>query len=244
MPTDSTPDVAADMERIFAPLAGRSSQATANPVIVRSDNAPPPRPAGKGLLYVAPLLVLVAGGALASIYISNDGSPTAPVARSVAAAPTIATDTGAGGEADMVESSMPADSSEMETGVSQSVPAPQDVAAAVPPLPAAPAVQRRRDRSDAANEDGEAQSGDVPSRACEPGSLDDQCIYQDVLNADGRLRRAFDRARRTGVPSGRLTAIQRQWISARDSADADPDGTIRRYDRLADILDQEREALE
>ena len=113
-----------------------------------------------------------------------------------------------------------------------------------PPLPAAPTAARGRpDRVAAAPAEAEVRSAAGASRGrtqCEPGSLDDQCIYQDVLNADGRLRRAFDSARRDGVPGNRLATIQRQWISARDNADADPDGTIRRYNRLADILDQER----
>lgn len=254
MPTDSIPDVAADMERIFAPLAGRSVQAPANPAIVRNDDVPPPRPAGKGLLFVAPLLVLLTGGALASIYIVNGGSPTASAPRTAAAEPTIAADreAGAGSEAATVDTSATQDSGEIAAAEPESDSTAQvAMAAGEPSLPAAPAAaQRRRDRVEEFGADGATRiaggvrGADGASRSqCEPGSLDDQCIYQDVLNADGRLRRAFDRARRTGVPSGRLTAIQRQWILARDNADDDPDGTIRRYDRLADILDQERDEV-
>jgi hypothetical protein len=252
MPTDSTHDVAAEMERIFAPLAGRSVQVPANPAIVRNDDVPPPRPARRGLLFVAPLLVLLTGGALASIYIVNGGLPTASAPRMVAASPTTAANrdagTGTGDELATVDSSLSEDSGEADATEPQSVPAEREaIAPGDPPFPAAPvAGVRRRDRVEAGGTDGEVRSAGGASQSrtqCEPGSLDDQCIYQDVLSADGRLRRAFDRARRGGVPSGRLTTIQRQWILARDNADDDPDGTIRRYDRLADILDQERDEV-
>ena len=81
----------------------------------------------------------------------------------------------------------------------------------------------------------------APSPApCRPGSLEDRCIYQDVLNADARLRLAYSRAKRSGVSNAKLTAITRRWSRARELSEDDPDGAIQRYDQLADTLDQAR----
>lgn len=76
--------------------------------------------------------------------------------------------------------------------------------------------------------------------ACASDSSDDRCIYQDFLEADADLRLAYDRARRGGVSKLWLSAVSRRWNRALGDAEDDPEGTIRRYERLASALDQER----
>ncbi|WP_375403546.1 hypothetical protein [uncultured Sphingomonas sp.] len=96
--------------------------------------------------------------------------------------------------------------------------------------PVAIAASRRAARSRTA----------AAARPCVPGSEDDRCIYQDVLAADARLRRAYDRALQAGTANLWMSAIKRRWVDARYDSLDDPDGTIRRYDRLAAALDNKR----
>ena len=74
---------------------------------------------------------------------------------------------------------------------------------------------------------------------CLPNSSDDRCIYQDVMNADTRLRRSFDRAVQGGVSRPALSFVLRKWNQARRQATTDPDQTINRYDQLVNKLDRE-----
>ena len=69
--------------------------------------------------------------------------------------------------------------------------------------------------------------------ACPPGSTDNACIYQDVLNAHRRVAAAYDDAVSAGVPRKSLVAARRRWDSARSVSLEAPDEAIRRYDRLA-----------
>lgn len=83
-----------------------------------------------------------------------------------------------------------------------------------------------------------ARTRPSPAEArCPPGSLEDRCIYQDVLNADARLRAAYERATRNGVRTSELAAVRRRWARAQRSSLDEPDETIGRYGRLADELD-------
>jgi hypothetical protein len=75
---------------------------------------------------------------------------------------------------------------------------------------------------------------------CAPGASEQRCVFEDVLAADVRLRRAYARADRVGVSVDTLTAINQSWRRARRGAEADPYGTIDRYQRLTDALDDER----
>jgi hypothetical protein len=72
-----------------------------------------------------------------------------------------------------------------------------------------------------------------------PGSLEDRCVYQDVLQADSRLRAIYQRAKQDGVSKLWLSAIARRWSRAHEDVKEDPGGSIRRYERLADALDEE-----
>ena len=68
---------------------------------------------------------------------------------------------------------------------------------------------------------------------CAPGSTDNACIYQDVLNAHKRVAAAYDDAVSAGVPRNALVAARRRWDNARSVSLDAPDEAIRRYDRLA-----------
>lgn len=74
---------------------------------------------------------------------------------------------------------------------------------------------------------------------CLPGSSDDRCIYQDVMNADARLRRAYNRAVQGGVSRPTLSFVLREWNQARRQATSDPDQTINRYGQLENALERE-----
>ena len=74
---------------------------------------------------------------------------------------------------------------------------------------------------------------------CLPDSSDDRCIYQDVMNADARLRRAFNRAAQEGVSRPALSFVLKEWNRARRQATSDPDQTINRYEQLENALERE-----
>jgi uncharacterized protein YecT (DUF1311 family) len=129
------------------------------------------------------------------------------------------------------------------------VPEPEPVAiSASPPAPVAEpdasvpaaAIDRPESRGRAAaRSDRRAAPLGAEARGDE-GCTDDECLYRDVLAADRRLRRAYDRAVRAGVSSDWLAGVNRRWVRARDRAQDDPDGAIDRYERLAEALDAER----
>jgi uncharacterized protein YecT (DUF1311 family) len=245
MPPDrNIPDVAADMARIFAPLAGRSIPTATNVDPADRGDAGSQRSSGKRVLFVAPLLVLLAGGALASIYIVNDGLKTPPASRTIAA-PTSPETAGASKRGPGAGPAAATARTTSDTGQERSSDIPDDASVREDrtSIATAPGEQRRREATGETVAQRNEGDGARSRSDCEPGSLEDRCIYQDVLNADDRLRRAFDRARRSGVPSARLTVVQRRWTLARDAAESDPDGTIRRYDQLADLLDRERDEV-
>lgn len=97
-----------------------------------------------------------------------------------------------------------------------------------------------RDRARARN----APASRTQPVRCGSGLSEQHCLFEDVLEADARLRTAYDRADRAGVPTETLTAINRSWRRARRYAEADPRGTIRRYEQLADALDDERDGYD
>ena len=78
-------------------------------------------------------------------------------------------------------------------------------------------------------------TGDLSSN-CRPGSNEDSCIYRDVRDADRRLVQVYRQAVRAGVPRDTLVRATKAWNRALDRSLDDPDGTIRRYDALADEL--------
>ncbi len=80
-------------------------------------------------------------------------------------------------------------------------------------------------------------------RDCPPGSEENRCIYRDVLAADARLRLAYNRARQAGVADNILRAANRRWQQALQRSEDAPDLAIERYNRLATMLDQQREDI-
>ena len=80
-------------------------------------------------------------------------------------------------------------------------------------------------------------------RDCPPGSEENRCIYQDVMAADARLRLAYKRARQAGVAENILRTTNLRWRQALQRSQDAPDLAIERYNRLATMLDQQREEI-
>ncbi|WP_375427101.1 hypothetical protein [uncultured Sphingomonas sp.] len=120
-------------------------------------------------------------------------------------------------------------------------PKPRPIEAARPSRPASGPRSARADTvASVAFRRRERAGSSIAMARCAPGSLEDRCIYQDVLNADARLRVAYDAAKRDGVSKLWLSAVSRRWNQAWKKSEDDPDGTISRYRQLADALDEER----
>ncbi|MBB4617379.1 hypothetical protein [Sphingomonas abaci] len=127
-------------------------------------------------------------------------------------------------------------------------PPPREIAPAPAPDPApvpvpadrrvasvAPAPARTRIARPASARPSWLATGDLSSN-CRPGSNEDACIYRDVRDADRRLVQVYRQAVRAGVPRDTLVRATKAWNRALDRSLDDPDGTIRRYDALADEL--------
>ncbi|WP_375390479.1 hypothetical protein [uncultured Sphingomonas sp.] len=80
-------------------------------------------------------------------------------------------------------------------------------------------------------------SNPVLDEPCSRDASTNECIYQDVLAADRRLRMAYDDAVRAGTPTSRLAWVNREWRQARSDSLDHPDETIRRYNALVGELD-------
>jgi len=259
LPTDP---VAADMDRIFKPLAKRGLASTVPLDRVGSGKSSRGGRRWRGLTIVAPVLVVAASTMLAVGYVSQDSahprsasraaiapdrtslrstaSPSAAVQTVALVAPSVRTGSEMLVDADgnrTVEPRAPAieplrrTTGETGDAAARALPAERGARSAPSSMLTEPEVARPARRGSTA-------------AGCAPGSLEDRCIYQDVLNADARLRLAYSRARRSGVSVRQLTAVNRRWIRAREMSLDDPDGTIERYDALADTLDRARRDLD
>ncbi|WP_277969130.1 hypothetical protein [Sphingomonas echinoides] len=260
MVTNLPPDsVAADMDRIFKPLAKRGLAGTS-----LNDRAGSARKGRGGrrwriVALAAPALVVAAGAALGVGYLAQDPvrSPAVSAATAVpsraavgaSAAPSTALQTVAlvapsvrtGSEIiiDDEGNGTVAPRAPTIDPVRRPMGAERAATDDVTPDRSTPRDVRARSTPEASETVRPGRSGNAAA-GCAPGSLEDRCIYQDVLDADARLRLAYSRARRSGVSAGRLTAINRRWIRARERSLDDPDGTIERYDALAGALDRAR----
>lgn len=265
----TTKEVAAEMERIFKPLAGRSL------VLAPWHNTERQRTARWRLITLTALcLILGITTALAAIYnrskpsIPSAQKPTVQALSTMAPAPEARVGTARRPPAPPSEMSaelpsaiVPASTVEAptrrtshEATVAKANPARRRLPSSAHVLvnntdrTIAPPVRRPESRQNTlvtrVSETSRARSREPIarsySRGCEPGSTEDWCIYQDVLNADRRLRFAYRRAERDGVPSASLSRVVRSWRRAREDAEDDPDGTARRYAQLADALDDAR----
>jgi hypothetical protein len=253
-----TETVAADMDRIFQPLAGVTAgrHPSPNSVVGRE------RRRSRWWLLTLPPLVVAAGTALGLTAIHEgwqppvaalrSAAPTAPQRRAIdqaapagarvtdaptAVAPAPLPDTGVAvgsGGTDDAQGAVPRDD--------RTQPAAADLPRAarqpVQPIDRAPGIATAR-----APDRVRGGGGRASDSGCAPNSPENRCIYQDVLDAHGRLYRAYERARVRGVSNRDLTIIARRWREARNRADDDPDGAIRRYNQLADQLDDLTESV-
>ena len=251
---------AADMARIFEPLAGRTS-ATAG---LQGDNSTVGRTGLKrrSITFVAPALVIIATIGLATAFVTskgvkerapaaNDRSQITPSQNTTPPQPKSADSSTPPHQAQAIMVPETGSLQDGQTGELQtssatspaSITTPSERAKTTPrpdatgksradaapsPPRAGGAVQKFQDR----------REGFANLPRCTPGSTEDRCIYQDVLNADSRLRTAFDNAQRNGVSNAQLATIRARWNTARRDADDDPDGTIWRYNQLTATLDR------
>lgn len=249
--------VAADMDRLFRPIAGRAAAALS---ATEADRGGHRRRGLRWAAFGVPVVLAVGGAALSFNYVGDAWRvPTAPTkavapatspARPSIAPPPAATDrmaapgavpsgVGTGGQA-MTELAAADRAGLSPEGRPASEPSYGDTPDARTATTTSPRAASYRSPADAAPRQRRQRRANGNASDCAPGSLRDQCIYQDVLTADGRLRRAYERARQDGVSSRELTEIGRSWRKARNRAEDDPDGTIRRYEQLADALDDLR----
>lgn len=218
-------DISSDLERIFGTQANGGGQAGTGHSVVPAAT-PPAR--SRWLIGLVPVAAL---GSIAFFLTEAQVAhrPVAPAATGAkatapAAPPPIAF-----------------------TAVAPSIPAapsPPDggVAPAEPTMPAdrhaprvAPAPARPRIAEPSRARPSWLATGDLSSN-CRPGSNEDACIYRDVRDADRRLVQVYRQAVRAGVSRDTLVRATKAWNRALDRSLDDPDGTIRRYDALADEL--------
>ncbi len=270
MRIDPTADqVVADMERIFKPLAGRAL-VTAFHHDDRSESARVGRgwrrvtlAAPAAVLLVGAALAIgygradipAANIAERSVAASTPATlvqPTAlpssvPVSAPSTAMPPPSTNVSAAVTRLAIQprpATGSAPSLDALTRPSEPAPKPRPAEAAKLPAPAValaadPRPAKAITVASAPSRRERAESSRAAQR-CEPGSMEDRCIYEDVLRADARLRRSYDEAKRGGVSKLWLAAVSRRWKRAAKAEEDDPDGTIDQYGRLADALDQKR----
>lgn len=270
LPTEA---VVADMERIFKPLAGRPHLTTLPDYDCVQVQGNPAGRGWRPLMLVAPTLVLLVSAVLAISYArqGQHSAPSAPVSTAsqvsrpsiqpaatspyitpVVAPPALSPPVALAGVFRLpmnLPRSAPDQSARLRARNLAHPPRPVDL------VPRSILATRRsltalRQSWAIAGTTARAASsrrgatGAQFSSVCSPESLDDRCIYQDVLSADTRLRLAYDRAERSGVSNWQLAGIDRRWSQAREHAQDDPDGTIRRYDQLAKMLDEKHRDIE
>lgn len=239
----TTDDVAADMERIFEPLAGRSLVLSSRDFAKRSS---PARWRAAFIVFFSLILCITA--ALAVGFALND--PPRPVALKTTAeqpatvapvrmipVPTVRA---------MATQMRPATATEKPVVAARKVKSvnrvpPSSLTSAVSAARTPRPELHSRPNGSLSNHSERQETASRPaSRGCQQGDQEDWCIYQDVLSADRRLRLAYSRAERAGVPLTLLSRFSKNWNRARDHADDDPEGTMQRYEQLADAVDEAR----
>lgn len=251
---------AAEMARIFKPLAGRTL-ATAT-LHGRSATVEKANPKRRLMMFAAPALVVIAAAGLSIAYVISESPTERPTAAPSRSQPTPQQHTAL---PKRISTEVPNSSNQMQALVvpeDASLPDGQAVETPTPPVTSRASVTTPSERATTtprpnATAKSRVDANPAPSRPsgavqrvlnrredfanlprCTPGSTEDRCIYQDVLNADARLRTAFDNAQRTGVSNAQLATIRARWNAARRDADDDPDGTIWQYNQLARTLDR------
>ena len=246
---NATAQVACDMERVFAPLEGRL-------VAPNTELGTPHRKIGRSFKVRVLIGALMAAGMLAAGYQMSAVPPVRTdrptVARSLAAGPSAfsvgpapasnAADDGnnrglvtsgpTSAMTPLVESSRPL--------VPATAPSPAVMEAMVAQQASrSPKRQTRSTRSERRLLGGTSAVDKGRQQGCEPGGLQDECIYRDLVAADARLRRAYERAADAGLSASWLRSINARWERARDLSRDEPDRAIERYERLAELLNAE-----
>lgn len=258
--------VKSDMERVFRPLAGRSPAPEYEPAFERDARTRRRSAGVRGgfrwLSFAAPVLLVLFVAAFAirfgitepAAYRSAREPSAEPPAQAVAPRSTaVAAPAAAPRPVPVAEEVARADRTRPLTAEAPPREAGPELPMQEPEIATRatrPTFGRRTERPTAraagpavvASAASERRISRAPRRSassdepCAPGSEEDRCIYQDVMHADARLRAAYARATRNGVPTSDLAGVRRRWSRAqRVSLDA-PDEAIRRYDRLADEL--------
>ena len=224
-------DISPDLERIFGAQANGGGQTGTGHSIV---------PTGKPVTRSRWLIGLVPVAALGSIafFLTEAQVAQRPVPHAVtgakaaiASAPPPVAFTAVAPAAPMA--TPPPDGGVAPAETPAPGPAPTSVGQRVARVAAAPERAGAADASPA--RPSWLATGDLSSN-CRPGSNEDACIYRDVRDADRRLVQVYRQAVRAGVPRETLVRTTKAWNRALDRSLDDPDGTIRRYDALADEL--------
>lgn len=246
---NATAQVTRDMERVFAPLEGRL-------VAPNTELGTPHRKIGRSLKVRVLIGAVLAGGMLAAGYQMSAVPPVRTdrpaVARSLAAAPSAfsvarapASNAADDGNNRGLLTSRP---NSAMTPLVKSSPSLVPTTAPSPAVPEAavaqqasrsPKRQTRSTRPERRSLVGTNAIDKGRQRGCEPGSLQDDCIYRDLVAADARLRRAYERAADAGLSASWLRSINARWERARDLSRDEPDRAIERYERLAELLNAE-----
>lgn len=235
--------VDADMERVFGagpalPGSDAAAEGIAAPAVppqtIDPAEGPPPR---RWLLIAAPAIVALFVAVLA-IRFALTLVPDRPVPATTDRIRPAVLDGGVPAPApSAVPSPVVAAPADADAALTPDDfgPAPVEQAPDAPPAPSF--TPRAADAQRAQREEARTRRPTVAANGCAPGSNEDRCIFADVLAADRRLRAAWSRATRAGVPNDDLVAIRRRWTRARGISLESPDETIRRYDALATALD-------
>lgn len=238
--------VHADMRGIFDKMERRR----ASPIVASASSGqlqviPTASNRGWAVRIVAPAIVLLAFVATIALMLmpSSDRqqNPTSVAVASNAPAPAPAQ------RPVTVSAEIPA---EVEAGPPIEPIAAAEVDRLPTPSPSREAAEAPREpRAAADSRDGGAADTDIAAapdvrrNAAACWRDPDRCLYQDVLAADQRLVRAYQRARQAGVPARQMRDIRRRWDRALDGALDEPGEMIETYDGLADELDRTREQV-
>jgi len=220
--------VASDFDRIFkASGPGVAPAAPVQTVAPRRDRADRSRAGAIGAILAAALLGLTIG-AVATGYAQQREPEARPIlTASVAPTPSVA----------LSAAAPPAET--IPTAPIQEAPAP------LAPVPEAtqtsPATQAPPARTESARPARTRStpiaraSANTPAGRCERlrGDARARCAYPALKAADERLRTAYARATRAGVPRERLVAVRSQWSSLRRRANAEPTRVIASYRSMA-----------
>jgi len=209
--------VAADLETIFGPPPAPERAPGVVEVRRLAPDGGPPRPSLVSIAaIVAAALAGIVAGAATIRTVRPTPAPTPTPIVLVAAAPP--SQTAAGPPAAAPEAAAPPRAARSRL-------------VATPPRPAATRVVAKRPRTVRA---APAAPIDICGRTCSRA---------EIMTADQRLRSAYARAERAGVPRPVLASYRNRWAALRRGASDEPHRLVQGYVRLAvDLNDRARDA--